>query len=462
MKNIINLKIYLLPLLFSCMCSKAQRFDTTLSKLNREYKQEKLYLHFDRSVYSPGETIWFKAYLFTGNTPSVISKTIYAELFDDKGKLLERKSAPALMSSAAAAFDLPTNLSSSVIYIRAYTKWMLNFDSTFLYTKAIPIATAKKNAKEINSNFSLQFFPESGYLIQNVLSRVAFKATDNICLPINISGEITDSKGAKIISFKSIHDGMGYFELLSKSGETYKALWKDETGKLHETLLPAPKQNGVALEVNNNSAQIEFKVNRSADAPVPYPFVYVVAQMNQQILYKAKANLGKTVSIAGIIPSANLPAGIVQVTLFTPDEKPIAERITFINSSEAGFITDLNPALTDLGKRKKNVIQIDVPDTIPTNLSVAVTDADVDPVHKNDNIFSTILLTSDIKGYVNQPEYYFSSDADSVADHLDLVMMTNGWRRFNWDKILAGQFPNLTYLPENYLAIEGQVSGLNL
>jgi hypothetical protein len=463
MKNIRNSNFYLfILLLFTCASAQAQRFDSALSKLNKEYKQEKLYLHFDRDVYNAGDTIWFKAYLFTGNYPSQISKTLYAELLDDKGKVLERRTAPIVMSSAAAAFDLPPNLANSVVYIRAYTKWMLNFDSSFIYTKAITIATLKKTDKEfIAPRGSLHFFPEGGDLVQDVASRVAYKATDQFGMPINISGDVLDNKSNKILSFKSEHDGMGSFELQPKPGEIYKAIWKDEKGKTHETLLPVAKQNGIVIEVSNNLLQIEFKIKRAANSPLLYPFVYVVAQMNQQLLYKAKANLTKLISVSGIIPSESLPSGIVQVTILTPDETPIAERITFINPSASSFITDLNTALNDMGKRKKNVIQIDVPDTIACNLSVSITDADLDPVAKGDNIFSNVLLTSDIKGYVHQPAYYFSSDADSVADHLDLVMMTNGWRRFNWKNIMANHWPKIIYQPENYIAIEGQIHGLN-
>ena len=463
MRNISPLKLYLIiTLIIGPLCLKAQRFDSILSKLDNEYKQEKLYLHFDRSVYNAGETIWFKAYLFTGNYPSLISKTIYAELLDDKGKVLERRTAPVLASSAAAAFDIPSNLTSPVVYIRAYTKWMLNFDSSFIYTKAIPIATTKKITKEVAaSNISLQFFPEGGDLVQEITSRVAFKATDHTGMPVNISGSIVNNSGTKILSFTSVHDGMGWFDLLPKTGETYKATWKDKTGKLRETPLPVAKSNGIVLEVNNTLNQIEFKVKRSADAPIPYPFVYIVAQMDQQLLYRAKANLSKNSIASAGIPIETLPAGIVQVTIFTPEEKPVAERIVFINKSASSFITDLNSALKDFDKEKKNVIQIDVPDTLSCNLSVSVTDLEVDPVNENENIFSSLLLTDDIKGYVHQPAYYFSSDADSVAEHLDLVMMTNGWRRFNWENVLANRWPNIIYQPENYLAIEGKISGLN-
>ncbi len=440
----------------------AQRFDSALSKLNREYKQEKLYLHFDRALYNPGETIWFKAYLFTDNLPSLISKTIYAELVDDKGKILDRKIAPVVMSSAAASFDLPTNLPDAVVFVRAYTKWMLNFDTSFIYTKAIPLVSLKKNNKVLKPiGISLNLFPEGGDLVQNVQSRVAFKATDNVGMPVQVSGELRDGKGNIMLSFTSLHDGMGYFDLLPKIGEIYKAIWKDTNSEIHEILLPVAKENGVVLEVNNNALQIEYKIKRSESGAIIYPFVFVVAQMNNQMLYRAKVNLAKTPIASGIIPSDIFPAGIVQVTVFSPDEKPIAERITFINPSSSTFNTDVVAVLKSTGKRKKNEIQIDIPDSIAANLSVAITDADLNALIQADNIFSTVLLTSDIKGYVHQPAYYFSNSADSVADHLDLVMMTNGWRRFNWNNILAGKFPNLIYRPENYLSINGKINGLN-
>lgn len=439
----------------------AQRFDTLFTKLNSQYQQEKLYLHFDRALYTPGETIWFKAYLFTDNYPSQLSKTIYAELVGKSGKVIQFKSSPVLSSSAAAAFDIPANFSGAEIYVRAYTKWMLNFDSTFIYTKAIPLTTLKKTAKEISTSNSITFFPEGGDLVQDVISRIAFKAVNNIGLPVKVSGDIVNKTGQKLMSFISAHDGMGVFQLEPKAGEIYKATWTDETGKTNETLLPTAKSTGLALEVNNNLLQIEFNIKRSPIVSAPYPFVYVVVQMNQKLLFKAKANIAKSASVPGIIPSDNLPAGIVQVTLFSPDEKPIAERITFINNTGSSFITDLNTAVKDLDKRKKNILQINVPDTIATNLSIAVTDAELNKITQTENILSHVLLTSDLKGYIHNPAYYFSSDADSVADHLDLVMMTNGWRRFNWENLLANKWPKLLYAPENYLAVEGLVSGPN-
>ncbi|MGB8194822.1 MAG: hypothetical protein WCF67_23005, partial [Chitinophagaceae bacterium] len=207
---------FLILLLAASLCSSsiyAQRFDSLLNVLDTRYPQEKIYVHFDRSLYSPGETIWFKAYLFSGIFPSLISKTVYTELVDEQGKVLQRKTAPVLASSAAAAFDLPADLKSPMVYVRAYTRWMLNFDTAFLFVKAIPITGKNKTTTPASAPAAfLQFFPEGGDLVTGLESRIAFKATDNRGLPIVVKGEVVSSSGKKI-PFASRHDGMGYLML---------------------------------------------------------------------------------------------------------------------------------------------------------------------------------------------------------------------------------------------------------
>lgn len=457
--------ILLIAFVLGFNSGKAQSFDSVLLKLDMEYPQEKLYAHFDKNFYSPGETIWFKAYLFASHTPSLISKTMYAELLDDQGKVLQRKTAPFILSGAAAGFDLPADLTNSMVFVRVYTRWMLNFDSSYLFLKAFPIVTARKeNVKPaaIQVNTFLQFFPEGGDLLQGVESRVAFKATDQRGLPIRVAGDVFDSKGTKITSFSSVHDGMGFFKLTPQGSEQYKVKWKDPAGSTKESSLPAAKSKGIVLEVNNFGKKLQFTIKRTEAIDRSIERVHVVAQMHQQLLYRAKANLTGTIVTSGAIPVEGLPTGIVQITVFSEDEKPLAERIVMVNQQEHYFITDINAPLKKLEKRQKNVIQIDVPDTITCNLSVSVTDADLNVVQKGENdIFSHLLLTSDIKGYVHQPGYYFSSEADSVAAHLDLVMMTNGWRRFKWEEVLAGKFPVIHEKPDGYLGLQGKVTGIN-
>ncbi len=458
---------YLLPISLIILNStvNAQKFDTVLARLDTEYPKEKIYVHFDRSVYNPGETIWMKAYLITGTMLSPISTTMYFDLVDEGGKVIDRKTAPIAMGGAAAAFDLPAGFSGSVVYARVYTKWMLNFEEEYLFLKTIPIAgTAKTESKTASKETGplIHFFPEGGDLINGLVSRVAFKATDRSGLPIRAAGVIKNKKGEHVTEFNSVHDGMGIFSILPDLAEKYSVTWKDDKGKTYQAELPAVKKEGVSLQVYKGDSGVRFVVTRTPNMVLPNSSVYIVAQMNQQLIYRAKGSLEKTSGISSVIPLAGLPAGIAQITIFSEDHKPLAERIVFVNSDDYYFITDLNAALKNVQKRGRNVIQIDVPDTLECNLSVSVTDADLNPIRKSeDDIFSKILLTSEIKGYVHNPAYYFSSTVDSVLNHLDLVMMTNGWRRFHWPEVLAGKYPQIKYMPENYLVIDGNISGLS-
>lgn len=179
--------------------SQAQIIDSLLDILDTKYVQEKIYMQMDKAYYNAGETIWFKAYLSADNLPGPISKTLYAELLDEKGMLLQQKMMPIIQSGASSNFDLPDSVNYTKLYIRAYTTWMLNFDSSLLYLKPIQIIPNKLVVKKapIVVTYSLQFFPEGGDLVNNISSRVAFKATDNQGTPFEVKGDIIDSKGKK-------------------------------------------------------------------------------------------------------------------------------------------------------------------------------------------------------------------------------------------------------------------------
>ena len=444
--------------------AKAQRIDSLLNILDVNYPQEKIHLHMDKLYYNPGETIWFKAYILADNLPSAISKACYAELIDEKGTILQKKMMPILESGAASSFELPDTLRSSKLFIRAYTPWMLNFDSTLLYLQPLHIIPAKSIAKKLPvvPTYTLTLFAEGGDMVQDIISIVAFKATDQEGTPVEVSGSVVDSKSKAVATFSSLHDGMGYFSIQPLSNEKYKAVWKDKKGTQHETPLPQAKPAGLVLGIINSGNRVNYTLTRSENAPQVSGAYYVIAQMQQRLVYSARINLSKTPTITAPIPTDSLPNGIMQVTIFNAEQQPVAERVVFINNNTYFFNTDLHAMDKNLTKRGHNVLQVDVGDNLLTNLSIAVTDANINPVTNNeDNIYTSFLLSADLKGYVFNPAYYFSGDADSIKQHLDLVMMTNGWRRFKWENLLAEKWPVITIIPENYLSIKGKVLGLS-
>ncbi len=453
-------------LMFTIICRglQAQQIDSLVNILDSKYLQEKIYLQVDKAYYNAGETIWFKAYLSADNLPHPFSKTMYAELMDDKGTLLQRKMMPIIQSGAASNFDLPDTVNSTRLFIRAYTTWMLNFDSSLLYLKPIQIIPAKTIVKKTPNptTYSLQFFPEGGDLVNNISSRVAFKATDNQGTPIVVKGDIVDSKGKKITSFSSIHDGMGSLNLQPAAKEKYRALWKDKKGLQHETPLPDANKQGMVLSTEFVDNQLYYTIKRPDSVDAVNTTYQVVAQMQQRLVYSARINMTKKTSVRAQIDTDSLPNGVLQLTIFNAALQPIAERIVFINHDNYYFITDLHSADKNLSKRGRNSLQIDVGDVLMSNLSISVTDAGLNPISLNEeSIYSQLLLSCDLKGYIYNAAYYFSGDADSVRQHLDLVMMTNGWRRFKWTDVLTGNWPLIKSIPENKLFIKGKILGLS-
>lgn len=432
-----------------------------VTTLAENFPLEQMYLQYDKPAYAPGETLWFKAYLTADNNTDNISKTLYIDFIDARGRLLKHCVQAVYQSSASGNFDVPLEYKDQLIYVKAYTRWMLNFDSSFLYRKAIHIIQGKPSLKEnkIVIKASAQFLPEGGDLVEGIESKVAFKAISNDGKPAAIQGIVVNKSGERAATFKTVHDGMGFFLLQPKAGETYSAKWKDAAGNNYQTALPAAKPTGVTLQIKQQNDVCGFVIQRSETAPDNLKKIYIAATMQQHLIYLAAANLADNFVTGGSIPVKDLPSGIVQVTLFDSDWVATAERIAFINNDDYHFEPEAGFSELGLDKRKLNTLVINVPDTITANLSVAVTDEGVG-VDSSDDIISRFLLTGDLKGAVYQPAYYFTNNSDSLKQQLDLVMLTNGWRRINWQDVVHNKMPVIKYANDtDYLKISGRVFG---
>lgn len=441
----------------------AQRLDSLMAMYNDHYPLEKAYVHFDRNYYNPGETMWLKAYVMNGLWPSAISTNMYFELIDDNGNVMNTKTAPIVESSAMSSFDIAPGYSKPVLYVKAYTRWMLNFDSTFLFIKAIRIINKNTSAKtEKPTSASIHFYPEGGDMVNGLESVVAFKAVDNNGFPVNASGTIITNSGQKVAVFKSAHDGMGSFTITPQNNVTYKAVWKDMNGKDQATDLPAAKNTGVVLKISDGLDTKNFTVKRSAGSSNALDVMHIVAMLNQQVVYMANLHVNENGQMNGELPSSQLPSSILQFTLFDASWKPLAERITFVDNNDYQFDPVIRKKNIQLTKRGKNELEIEVDDTVKSNLSLSITDADLyQPKMEDDNIVSRFLMTGELRGNIYHPYYYFSNPSDSVKSHRELVMLTNGWRRYNWDKIMAKSFPALKYHPDKFVSLNGQAYGVS-
>jgi hypothetical protein len=458
-----HLPRWLFVVFFIPLLAPAQKIDSMMSVYAEKLPQEKAYLQFDKQVYNPGETIWYKAYVFTGFDPSPYSRNFYTELYDASGTLIQRKTSPLTESTSAGSFEIPENFKGSRVHVRAYTTWMLNFDTTFVFGKDLRIAGMPKDSAGTNIvERNLLFFPEGGDLVAGIENNVAFKATDAYGAPVKVSGILHDAAGKNLLDFSSQHDGMGSFLITPDKADAFYATWKDDKGLEHRTELPAVKTSGVVLRLLNSNRKLVFSVARPPENPA-YEKLIIIAHMNQQMIYKAIVNLKENFMSGGNIPVSQLPTGILQVTVFDMNEMPLAERIVFVNNHNYRFEPKLTIQTKSTQVRGRNVVEIQVPDTLRSNMSLSVTDAEVDGIKSgDDNIISRLLLTGDIHGYVKDPYYYFKDNSDTLARQLDLVMLTNGWRRFHWDQLRYGKTPVIKYPIQNYLSLNAEVLGVDV
>ncbi|MEA3425747.1 MAG: hypothetical protein U9R46_05840 [Bacteroidota bacterium] len=451
-------------MLFMQAFSQLQNLDSLLGEYRQKATQEKIHIHFDNSRYLPGQTIWYKAYLLKGDMPSDLSKNLYLDWFDGNGKLLSQTIAPVANAVSFGNYTVPETFKGSHLQVLAYTRWMLNFDSVFLFRHTIPVTSSQLSASAaaaIIPETTLQFFPEGGDLVEDIPSILAFKAINSEGMPVSVTGTIFTKNKQPVSQFATTHNGMGKISFTALPGESYTAEWADPQGNTRTTVLPTPRNTGLVITLSEAADNRFFSIQRKADSEERFKKVSVVATLNEQLLFRANANLMDKTKITASMPVADFPSGVVRLTVFDVNRQPVAERIFFVNNEEYRLIPELITDTLNLEKRGKNVYQLSLSDTVPATLSVSVTDGQ-DLHDTSRNIFSQFLLSSEIKGHVHQPAYYFSSNTGTVLQDLDLVMLTNGWRRFSWEHVLTGTAPLFRYSRDTgYLSIAGKIDNLS-
>ena len=431
--------------------------DSALSVYNSKFPQEKLHIHFDKDTYLPGETIWMKAYLTSESRPSGVSKNLYFDWTDVDGRLLLHSVSPITEGGASSYFKIPAWVKNGVIHVKAYTQWMLNFDNAFLYNKDIPVLMPIEgtNAVAEKNQITINFFPEGGDLVNGVSSILAFEALNQHYKPVSLQGVIKNSNNTIVDSFSTKFKGMGYVVFKPVAGEHYTASWTDNNGEMHSTPVPDAKANGLVLHADPyNNEQIHYKLAKSVDAS-NLTKIIVVGTVNQKVVYRNSLMLENNVA-EGNIPATAFPCGVLQLTAFDGNLSPLAERVVFINNQKAYTKVQMKKEAVNLTKRARNEISVTIPDSLVTNLSISVTDAGLGYDSSN-NIYSDLLIAGDLKGTIPGAASFLTNSAND-NEHLDLLLLTHGWRRFNWETVISGKFPELKFPRDaGFLSIRGEI-----
>src|SRR5690606_7258804 len=281
---------------------------------------------------------------------------------------------------------------------------------------------------------------------------------------IEAVGDLVDNTGMRIAEFQTTYAGMGSFSFIPRAGSAYTAKVTYADGSTAEQALPPVQASGYALAVNNELERQVFVQAFASDDLIKGQQLALLAQRNGTVFYASKGTVTKSELIFSI-PREYLPAGVVQLTLLSPEMKPLAERAIFNMNEQLVLPLSLDTDQKIYGPREKVSVQITVGEETDSSriaaLSATVVDlakVPIDSAIPEANIYASLLLSSDVKGYIEAHGYYVEDTDASKRRQLDNVMLTRGWNRINWQSLMAGKTPAITYPPEQDLRISGVVT----
>lgn len=473
-----------------------------LETFGKSIPQEQVFVHMDNTCYFLGDTIYYKAYVRRGDTgtPSRLSGVLYAELFNQDGFLVERQQLELRNGQVHGSFVLQDTLYGGYYELRAYTRWQLNWgvtehphnkvseqwffnkrmakefyrDYEKLYSRVFPVfdkpdvpgdfyhemtlRPLRRQSKidETSPKPRLQLFPEGGNLVAGVPNRIAFEATSNEGLHLDGKVTVADGSGNVVAEADVEQRGRGSFVFTPQSGKTYSVTYTGKKGTAKEKL-PSPDVDGVALQVMNNGAgnrQIEIRAVGSAATEE----LGMTVMHNGVMLDFLTVPAGTSATLA--LDEAKLKTGVCQVTIYNNVGRVYADRLFFCRKDD--FAAN-NLRFGGLGKQPAEPfapVSFAVEGGKPgATVSVSVCDAThSEYLYDNGNILTEMLLSSEIRGFVENPGYFFEKDDDEHRRALDLLLMIQGWRRYDWHTMtMPGAFV-LNHKPEQTPLFVGEVN----
>ena len=479
-----------------------------IHQFNSEFPQEKVYLQFDNTAYFQGEVIWFKAFVTHATTlKRAPSKVLYVDLLSPEGIIVEQQKLKIVAGQCDGAFPLidPStsqsralkgmqNYPSGFYEVRAYTQNMLDFSPESFFSRVLPVLSKpkkdgdfdsgtipkpKKGALELepvrededqgNRKVNLTFYPEGGSLVRGLPGNVAFKATDASGLPLSGTLTLPDGAGQTV----TIHEGMGSF-LTTPSGAIAETVqFTDESGNSRRERLPSALKSGYSMLLDiNDDRSIRADIYRTSDRKEDELGISVTCRGELIHFEKVKGQE----SVSTDMDASDWPIGVCRITLYSKKGEILSSRSFFHNNTE--FTPPSIEILSDSLSRSPfshEVLRMKLTgqDGAPLRdrFCLSVRDAADYGTGSVDNLMSNLLLSSDLRGYIHNPDYYMESDDSIYRKALDLLTLVQGWERYEW-KVMTGQTGfRERYRVEDSINVNGQlltysghnpVSGMNI
>ena len=429
------------------------RFAGNVHQFNEFYPQEKVYLQFDNTSYFSGDTIWFKSYVVEASTLNrAPSKVLYVDLLSARGTVLRQLKLRveagqadgyiALCDETASALRGAIGYPGGYYEVRAYTSNMLNFSEQSVFSRVFPVYDKEdidqipvlaqekvqfRKEPQKGADLDIQFFPESGNLVRGIPSVVAFKATNSLGAGVNVKGTL--SNGTTV---ETIHDGMGQFTIVPQ-GQTKMSV--EYEGKRYSFTIPAAQESGYVLSAQQSDDAYQVMIQ---SAGVQKKEMALIMMCRGEVFSYNEITSG-TESVS--IQKEGIPEGVCQFILYDKSGRKLCSRMVYNHSRQEYpqiYVQADKASYSPFEKVTMDVRLTDHDASYRDRICLSVRDGSIKSVNSQDDLRSFMLLASDLKGLINKPGYYFEAEDNEHRMALDLLMLVQGWERYDW-KYMSGQ-----------------------
>lgn len=425
-------------LMLVCLTMLGQGFSTdtvtTRYALHSVYfSPEKLYLHIDRTAYAAGETIWFNGYLrnATAERQDAESNYIYVELACPNGSVERRIKVKRSGSSFPGYMFLPEDLEKGQYILKAYTLSQLDMPQEYYFHQELTIIgpepeNPKKDRKAKAPKTDVSFYPEGGRYFAGTPSMIGVKAMDSEGRNLHLKGMVMDDEGKQAASFETTHDGMGLIRFIPEEGRHF--VLETEDGARYP--LPDPSSEGASISTTLLPGRVMVRINGAGQGQ--YKLLLRDISAMREIGSLQLEGASRTL----MIPREYLSEGINHLILMDAKGRTVSERLFFEYGTQAPQ-AQLSGSTQGLGNRDATSVELRLTaadgSPLDGSCSIAVTGASLASYRQDDGIDSFMMLTSELRGTISDPRWYFDPAIPEKerASALDLLMMIQGWSYYD-------------------------------
>lgn len=441
-----------------------------IAELQKKYEsffdlnRETIFLHLNKTAVVPNEDLWLSAYVYNNkmDLPNRQTVNLNVQVYDEQGGYIDSHIVFISEGKGSVFLDLdPEKYKPGHYFLKASTTYMQNFEEDQSYIQGFTVIGQDEELPLVTKDHDLQFLPEGGVLLTGAINSVGVKL-------INEKGEgerfqnavLLDSGQNEITRFDSNKFGMARFFFTPEKGKKYRVILKTETGEEISKEIAEPEKQGFSLVSIDRGDHFLFTIrtNKATQNSIKDKDFLIVLHKDGYLKTLNFSFTESNLETNIIVSKDHCFGGVNTVTIFDPQLQPVLERKIFnSNKIKRGRIVSERRAL------QMDSLFIELSSSTPllseASLSISVLPSETKAYHPKHNILSAFILKPYVKGHIEEASYYFSDgNKNRKAYDLDLLLLTQGWSKFDWSEDKSG-IPKERFGPEIGFTIEGSVIG---